>query len=60
MTEKPWRRARRSTARPMWRNGSPARAAAEAVAVGQPVASSRRRAAAATRPTGALAPVSAQ
>ena len=36
ITENPWRRARRCTARPMWRSGSPARAAASGVAVGQP------------------------
>ena len=44
MTLNPWRRARRSTARPMWRSGSPARAAASASRLASLVASSRRRA----------------
>ena len=52
MTLNPWRRARRSTARPMWRSGSPARAAARASRLASLVASSRRRPTWATRPTG--------
>ena len=63
MTEKPRRRAVRSTARPMWRRGRPARAAFMAAPCASRVAATRRRATGSIDsggPTGALAPVSAQ